>query len=179
MVASCQNRQDGYYTAWAAAAREDVDLVLFLGDAVYESVKHHGYVRPHSGAREPRTLAEYRVRHGQYRSDGQAQAAHAAHPFVMTPDDHEVDDNWAGGVPKDPDGQSPAAFRRRRDAAMRAYAEHVPARGVPSGRRRERYHRRLEARRPAAAHRARHQAVPQRPAAHAACGRAPRSDDDR
>jgi alkaline phosphatase D len=126
-VASCQSWQDGLYTAWRDVAEQDLAFVAFLGDYVYESVpKASGYVRRHEGTGEPFTLEQYRNRHAQYRSDGDLQAAHAAHAFVVTLDDHEIDNNWADDVPQDPDKQSPEVFRQRRIAALQAYWEHMP-----------------------------------------------------
>ncbi|TDE16048.1 alkaline phosphatase D family protein [Jiangella asiatica] len=126
--ASCQNWQDGYYTAYEALAAEDLDFVAFLGDYIYESVPRTTTVRTHEGTGEPVTLAEYRNRHAQYRSDPNLQAAHAAFPWIVTWDDHEVDNNWADEIPQDPDLQTPEAFRARREAAFQAYYEHMPLR---------------------------------------------------
>ena len=134
--ASCQNYQDGYFGALAHLAEEpDLAFVAFLGDYIYETAPHPRAVRVHEGDGEPVTLSDYRNRHGQYRSDPDLQAAHAAHPWIVTIDDHEVDNNWAGAIPQDPRSQSPAAFRARRIAAFEAYYEHVPLRrtSVPHG----------------------------------------------
>ncbi|EHN11888.1 phosphodiesterase/alkaline phosphatase D [Patulibacter medicamentivorans] len=128
--ASCQQYEHGFFTAWRHVAEEDVDLVLHLGDYIYEHgtdvyKSADGNVRHHVGD-EITTLFDYRRRHAQYRSDGDLQAAHAAHPFVVTWDDHEVDNNYADLVPED--GQAPEAFRARRAAAYQAYWEHMPLR---------------------------------------------------
>ena len=72
------------------------------------------------------TLDEYRGRHARYRSDADLQANHAAHPWIVTFDDHEVDNNWASTVPQDPNLQTPEAFLARRTAAFKAYWEHMP-----------------------------------------------------
>jgi len=126
-VASCQNWQEGLFTAWRDVAEQDLNFVAFLGDYIYESApKTSGYVRRHEGTGEPTTLAQYRNRHAQYRGDRDLQAAHAAHAFIVTPDDHEIDNNWADDVPQDPKLQSLEQFRRRRIAALRAYWEHMP-----------------------------------------------------
>jgi alkaline phosphatase D len=126
-VTSCQSWMDGLYPAWRDIAEQELDFVAFLGDYIYESApRASGYVRQHEGTGEPFTLAEYRNRHAQYRSDPDLQAAHAAHAFVVTLDDHEIDNNWADDVPQDPALQSPEQFRLRRIAALQAYWEHLP-----------------------------------------------------
>lgn len=129
-VTSCQDFEDGYYTAHRHLAAEDLDLVLFLGDYIYEDAPRPGSdkVRHHTGAGEPVTLPEYRVRYALYKSDPDLQAAHAAHPWVVAFDDHEVDNDWSGDVPQDPDEQSTAAFLARRAAAFQAWWEHQPLR---------------------------------------------------
>ena len=128
-IASCQNYQDGYFGALAHLADEpDLSFVAFLGDYIYESAPNPRAVRVHQGTGEPVTLTDYRNRHGQYRSDPDLQAAHATHPWIVTIDDHDVDNNWAGMNPQDPWAQSLAAFRARRAAAFEAYYEHMPLR---------------------------------------------------
>ena len=126
--ASCQQWERGWYVAWRHLAEEDLDLVLFLGDYIYEGAGRGGGVRRHAG-REPTTLAGYRVRHAQYKTDPDLQAAHGRHPFVVPWDDHEVENDYAGLHPAD--GGDPAAFARRRAAAYRAYWEHLPIRRRP------------------------------------------------
>ncbi len=126
--ASCHNWQDGYYTAYHHMAAEDLDFVAFLGDYIYESVPRTTTVRTHEGTGEPYTLVEYRNRHAQYKTDPNLQAVHAAFPWIVTLDDHEIDNNWADEIPQDPDQQSPEAFRARRIAAFQAYYEHMPLR---------------------------------------------------
>jgi len=124
-VVSCQHFEHGYYTAYRHLAEEDLDLVLHLGDYLYETAPAEGRPRRHAGP-APTDLAGYRRRHAQYRTDPDLQAAHAAVPFVLTWDDHEVQNDYAGDQSErfDP----PAAFRRRRAAAYRAYWEHLPLR---------------------------------------------------
>ena len=133
--ASCQNYQDGYYTAHRALVGEDLDFVVFLGDYIYEGAPNPAALRRHDGTGEPTTLAEYRARHARYRSDPDLQACHAAFPWVVTLDDHEVDNNWADDIPQDPGSQLPEAFRARRVAALQAYWEHMPLRrsAAPNG----------------------------------------------
>ena len=129
--ASCQNWEAGFYAAYRAMAAEDLDLVVHLGDYLYEGAAMGEGVRSHRGE-DPTTLADCRNRHALYKTDKNLQAAHAAHPWAVTWDDHEVNNNHAklsaGG------GSSPAAARRRA-AAYRAYYEHLPLRrsSLPSG----------------------------------------------
>jgi alkaline phosphatase D len=126
--ASGQNYQDGYYPALENLAAEDLAFVAFLGDYLYESVPNPNALRTHEGTDEPYSLTDYRNRHAQYRTDASLQAAHAAHPWIVTFDDHEVDNNWADDIPQDPDQLTPEAFRARRIAAFQAYYEHMPLR---------------------------------------------------
>ncbi|HEX8803275.1 MAG TPA: alkaline phosphatase D family protein [Acidimicrobiales bacterium] len=128
--ASCQNRQDGYWGALAHLADEDVDLVVFLGDYIYEDAPNPGAVRT-GETPEPVDLAGYRARYGEYKRDPLLQAAHARVPWIATWDDHEVQNNYAGDVGLVPPGQPPEAFRARRAAAYQAYYEHMPLRVDP------------------------------------------------
>jgi alkaline phosphatase D len=124
-VVSCQHFEHGYYTAYQHLAEEELDLVLHLGDYLYETAPSEGQPRRHTGP-APTDLASYRLRHALYRTDPDLQAAHAAVPFMLTWDDHEVENDYANDQSErfDP----PAAFRRRRAAAYRAYWEHLPLR---------------------------------------------------
>ncbi|MCP2169624.1 alkaline phosphatase D family protein [Goodfellowiella coeruleoviolacea] len=126
--ASCQNYQDGYYVAHRDLAEQDVDFVAFLGDYIYESKPDAKKVRVHEGTDEPYSLTDYRNRYAQYRTDSDLQAAHQAFPWIITIDDHEIDNDWAGLVPQDPDKQTPEAFLARRVAAFQAWYEHMPVR---------------------------------------------------
>lgn len=125
-IASCQNYQHGYYTAYRHMAEDEIDLVVHLGDYIYEGGVKEGFPRSHDGA-EVRTLAGYRERYALYRMDPDLQAAHAAFPWCVVPDDHEVDNNYANDR-EVRHRVSPAAFMRRRAAAYRAYFEHMPFR---------------------------------------------------
>lgn len=123
--ASCQNYPNGYYTAYDHMVNEDLDLVFFLGDYIYEGPAQGSIGRGHLPRHEVVTLNEYRIRYGQYKSDSSLQAAHAAFPWVVTPDDHEVKNNWGGdGPPYDNNDQ----FLVRRAAAFQAFYEHMPLR---------------------------------------------------
>lgn len=120
---SCQDYQNGYFTAYEHLAHEDLDAVLHLGDYIYEYEASSSGPRAHVG-QQTQTLEDYRVRYAQYRLDPCLQAAHAAFPFICTWDDHEVQDNYADLTAKDPQAQ--ATFRSRRQAAYRAFLEHMP-----------------------------------------------------
>jgi len=121
--ASCQQYEQGFYNAHAHLATEDIDLVAFLGDYIYESSWGRDHVRKH-GAGEPRTLADYRVRHALYKSDGNLQKSHASAPWIVIWDDHEVENDYADDRSQTLDPH----FLARRAAAYRAYFEHMPLR---------------------------------------------------
>ncbi|WP_150239920.1 alkaline phosphatase D family protein [Nocardiopsis quinghaiensis] len=125
--ASCQSYISGHYTAQAHLAEEDLDLVAFLGDYIYESGAQGDLGRGHVPPVEARTLTQYRIRHAQYKSDTNLQAAHAAFPWAVVFDDHELENNWADEQSHGED--IPAEeFLRRRAQAMKAYYEHMPLR---------------------------------------------------
>jgi alkaline phosphatase D len=121
--ASCQQYEQGYFSAYRHIAADAPDLVAFLGDYIYESTWGRDHVRKHDAA-EPYTLGDYRARYALYRSDPDLQAAHAACPWILTWDDHEVDNDYADDRPED--GMERAPFLERRAAAYRAYYEHMP-----------------------------------------------------
>ncbi|HWM36215.1 MAG TPA: alkaline phosphatase D family protein, partial [Streptomyces sp.] len=125
-LVSCQAYHDGYFTALRHLAQEeDIEAVLHLGDYLYEyAVDAHGGDRadpslqlPDRFNKETTTLEDYRLRYALYHSDPDLKAAHAAHPWIVTWDDHEVENNYADEVP---DGSPPEAFLARRAAAYRA-----------------------------------------------------------
>jgi alkaline phosphatase D len=134
-LASCQNWQNGYFTPYADMLDQDPDFVLFVGDYIYESKPAATAVRKHEGSDEPYTLVQYRNRYAQYRTDPHLAAMHAHAPWVVTFDDHEVDNDFAGEIPQDPDKQSHDAFVARLTAAYQAYYEHMPVRAtaIPNG----------------------------------------------
>jgi alkaline phosphatase D len=138
---SCSSYEAGYFTALAGLAKEpDLDLVLCLGDYIYE---HHYYTGPagrrdrtgsnHDG--DVQSLAEYRQKYRLYQSDPHLQDMHAAYPFVSLWDDHEVEDNYAGSSP-DSKQTNPqlensgyprrVPFAQRRRNAYRAFFEAMP-----------------------------------------------------
>jgi alkaline phosphatase D len=123
---SCQNYTNGFYPAYAdIAGQDDLELVVHLGDYIYEGPGLGATrVRDHLPAHELFSLDDYRTRHAQYRTDPALQAAHAAHPFLMTWDDHEFKDNYAD-LDLEPD-QPLETVAARRAAAYLAYWEHAP-----------------------------------------------------
>ncbi len=120
---SCQQFEQGYYTAYRHMAQEDLDLVVHLGDYIYESSWGRDHVRKHD-AGEPVTLEEYRNRYALYKGDPDLQAAHAAFPWLSTWDDHEVQNDYANDRSQHLDARD--EFLRRRAAAYQAYYEHMP-----------------------------------------------------
>lgn len=133
-VTSCQNFEQGLFTAYEQMAKDDLDLVFHLGDYIYEyAAGKNGKVRTHIGA-EIESLDDYRVRHSQYRSDPLLHGMHALCPWVVTWDDHEFDNNCAGDV-SEQQGIDPVEFLVRRANAYQAYYEMMPlrARSLPSG----------------------------------------------
>ncbi len=150
VFASCQAWNDGYYTAYDHIAEEDLDLVVHLGDYIYEdalTARRHGRPFESHLRSEARDLAGYRLRYTLSKVEQPLQRAHARFPWLVTMDDHEVDDNWAAdssGLDLDIDNL-PALFRRRRAAAFQAMYEHQPLRlaQLPAGNRvhlHRRYH---------------------------------------
>ena len=134
--ASCQNWPTGYYTAYQHMAKDDLDLVIHLGDYIYEGTHNSNGVRPiEKDFPEIYTIDDYRNRYALYKLDSDLQAAHANFPWLVTLDDHEVDNNWAGDVPQDPAKQSEEDFLKRRAIAFQAYYEHMPLRrtSFPNG----------------------------------------------
>jgi alkaline phosphatase D len=121
---SCQQYEHGYYAAYRHMVADDPDLVIHLGDYIYEE-DWGPKVRRHS-APEPVDLDDYRNRYAEYKSDANLQAAHAACPWLVTWDDHEVDNDYANLSSEDVRPEE--WFRRRRAAAYRAYYEHMPLR---------------------------------------------------
>jgi alkaline phosphatase D len=136
--ASCQHYEYGYFSAYRKMVADDLDLVLFLGDYIYESSLRRNQVRMHERQEEPATLEEYRARHALYKTDENLRWAHAAYPWIATWDDHEVDNDYAGD--RQEDGATIEAFLLRRAAAYRAYYEHMP---LPAAMRPEGPHMRI------------------------------------
>ncbi|HKR48462.1 MAG TPA: alkaline phosphatase D family protein [Pseudonocardiaceae bacterium] len=133
--ASCSQYEHGWFTAYRRLAAEHPDVILHLGDYQYEYATDDyslpgGNVRHHVGP-ETETLANYRQRYAQYKTDPDLQAAHAVAPWLVLWDDHELDNNWADEVPEN----SQTGFRTRRAAAFQAYYENMPLRrsSMPRG----------------------------------------------
>lgn len=130
-IASCANFERGYFSAYRHLADEQPDLVLMLGDYIYEQVEENRPVlRRHSDNIVPTTLGGYRRRYAQYRLDADLQRLHATAPTLATWDDHEVENDYAAGWSEQfTDNQS---FSRRRQAAYQAFYEHMPLRARPT-----------------------------------------------
>ena len=131
-LASCHAYEAGHFAAYADIAAWSPDCVIHIGDYIYEgapnilgmrSAKVGGFqvswenIRQHAGP-ETVTLWDYRNRYALYKSEAALQAAHAAAPWIAAPDDHEVDNNWAGDIPQDPWAQTPLEFKVRKLAAL-------------------------------------------------------------
>ncbi len=124
--ASCQNYTHGYYTAHAALAKEDLHAVVFLGDYIYEGDARGDRVRDYPRRGWAFSLADYRDRYATYKADKDLQAAHAAFPWIVTWDDHEVENNYAGGIDLADPKNKQALFERTN--AYQAFYEHMPVR---------------------------------------------------
>lgn len=138
--AGCQHYEQGFFTAWRHVAQEsELDFVFHYGDYIYEyrargnQPSGVGPVRQHQGE-EIHTVEDYRNRYALYRLDPDLAAAHAAHPFLVSFDDHEVDNNWAGEVSEEDGGTRfpvavpPEVFALRKQAAFQAWYEAMPLR---------------------------------------------------
>lgn len=127
--ASCQHYETGYYTAYENMVKEDLDLIIHLGDYIYEGKpgNKEKLLRVHSGTGELDTLDDYRNRHAQYKTDANLQAAHQHCPWIVTWDDHEFDNNCACDISEEAHVE-PAKFLERRARAYQAYYEHMPLR---------------------------------------------------
>jgi alkaline phosphatase D len=128
VFASCQDYEAGYYSAWRHAAADEPDLVMFLGDYMYETGGDEAALRQHTGS-ECETLDDYRARYALYKSDPDLQAAHAVSPWLVVWDDHEVDNDYADSISQDDDDIT--LFEERRLAAYQAWWEHQPVRLDP------------------------------------------------
>ncbi|MET9733592.1 alkaline phosphatase D family protein [Streptomyces sp. NPDC006458] len=138
-VVSCANWEAGHFAAYRHLAdRGDLDAWLHLGDYIYEYGNgQYGtrdtVVRPHAPAHEILTLADYRVRHGRYKTDPDLQALHTKAPVVAIWDDHEIaNDAWSGGAENHTEGTE-GAYASRQAAAKQAYFEWMPVRPAIAG----------------------------------------------
>ncbi|ALG10716.1 alkaline phosphatase D family protein [Kibdelosporangium phytohabitans] len=126
---SCAHYENGYYTVYRRMAEDRPDLILHLGDYIYEGKGTTGGVRQHLGD-EIVYLKDYRRRYAQYKSDTDLQAAHAVAPWLVVPDDHEVENNYANMTRANNSPELTAAqWKQRRADAYRAYYENMPLRG--------------------------------------------------
>jgi alkaline phosphatase D len=130
---SCQHYEQGLFTGYEAMAAEGLDLVVHLGDYIYEGPMKKDAIRQHVGGKLL-TLADYRNRHAQYRTDPLLWGMHAKCPWVVTWDDHEFENNYAAGISERKDAD-PVAFLEQRANAYQAYYEMMPLRAasVPQG----------------------------------------------
>ncbi|QDT87501.1 alkaline phosphatase D family protein [Gimesia chilikensis] len=125
--ASCQNYEQGLFTAYEQMAQDDLDLVFHLGDYIYEYQSgRNGKIRTHFGP-EIESLGDYRIRHSQYRADPLLHNMHAKCPWFVTWDDHEFDNNCAADVSEELDAD-PIDYLLRRANAYQAYYEMMPLR---------------------------------------------------
>jgi alkaline phosphatase D len=128
-VCGCNHYETGFFTAYQHLAEQQFDFVFHTGDYIYEDRADGGRntnrVRQHHGD-EIVTLVDYRNRYAQYKLDPALRAAHHSAPFIVTWDDHEVDNDYAGD--HDEFGTPPEVFLLRRTAAYQAYYEHMPLR---------------------------------------------------
>jgi len=135
-VCGCQDFEQGLYTAYRHLSREDVQFIYHYGDYIYEYRTRRTHRSWHAGEPVPATrehlgdeiysLDDYRRRYAQYKMDLDLQLAHAAAPWFMSWDDHEVDNNWVSNF--DQDDVPPEVFLLRRVAAAQAYYENMPLR---------------------------------------------------
>ncbi|RKT88550.1 alkaline phosphatase D [Saccharopolyspora antimicrobica] len=130
-TASCQAWYHGHFSAHRHMAGEGLDAVLFLGDYIYEyGITSGNLLRrgaPELGPEhrvEIETLEQYRLRYALFKTDPHLQASHAAAPWLVTWDDHEVQNNY--NADQSEYGISPVHFRHRRAVAYRAFYEHLP-----------------------------------------------------
>jgi len=141
-VCTCALYPNGYFNAYGAIAKlPRVDVVVHLGDYIYEYGGPGSYgmdsavagERPHDPPHEILTLADYRRRHAQYKTDPQLQAAHARAPWIVVWDDHETaNDSWQGGA----ENHQPATegdWNVRKAVAIKAYYEWMPIREPAGG----------------------------------------------
>jgi len=128
---SCQDYEPGFYTAHAGLAEEqDLDLVVCLGDYVYERSFDTSPRRKDTtganGDAEVQTLPEYRDKYRLYHSDPNLLRVRETHPLLVIWDDHEVEDNYAADRPGDATKNERVPFAERRVNGYRAYFEHMP-----------------------------------------------------
>ncbi len=151
-VVACSNYPFGHFNAYDAIAKDaQIDYVVHLGDYIYE-YGPDGYGgnigaeigRPHAPDREIVSLADYRERHAQYKSDAGSRAMHAAHPLIAIWDDHESANNpWMEGA-QNHQSNTEGDWGERRSVSLKAYYEWMPVRDPHAGGSREEYWRHYE-----------------------------------
>ena len=127
-LASCQDYEDGFYPAWRDIAQQDLDFVVHVGDYIYEGAADSTPTAPgrmHNGP-EVFSVEDYRNRYALYRLDRDLQEAQARFPLIHTPDDHEVDNNFAGRLAEEDAPFQGDDFLERRRNAYRVLAESMP-----------------------------------------------------
>jgi alkaline phosphatase D len=133
--ASCQHYETGLYTAYEHMVREDLDLICHLGDYIYEGGITNEANRPRRhNSKKVFSVDDYRNRYALYKSDKALQAAHAHAPWIVTPDDHEVENNYCDEI-SEVLYTTREDFLKHRAAAYQAYYEHMPLRrsSLPHG----------------------------------------------
>lgn len=132
-VVACASLAHGWLHGYRFLAGTELDLVLHLGDAIYEFADgEYGSLRPYEPSHECRTLEDYRRRHAQYHRDGDVQALHASHAIAMLWDDHEFANNAKDGGSGWHDPATEGPWTVRRDAARQAFFEWTPTREDPA-----------------------------------------------
>lgn len=151
---SCSHHAFGYFNVYAhIAKRDDLDVVLHLGDYIYEYGKDDLYnnklivERQHEPAHEMVSLSDYRRRHAQYKRDKDAQAMHSRHPVICIWDDHEfTNDAWKGGAQNHNPDKGEGDWQARSQNAIKAYYEWMPIRepNLLNGETREKSYRQFQ-----------------------------------
>ncbi|MCU4441490.1 alkaline phosphatase D family protein [Acinetobacter pittii] len=139
-VCSCSNYPAGYFYVYREMAKQNVDVVIHLGDYIYEygadgyateDAAKLGRTLPSDNNKEIIKLDDYRKRYALYRQDKDLQAVHQRHPFIVIWDDHELaNDTWREGAENHQSNEGP--FLERKLAALQAYFEWMPIRPVSS-----------------------------------------------
>jgi alkaline phosphatase D len=125
-LASCQHYDQGYFTAYRDMLAQDPAMIIHVGDYIYEV--SWGQTIRHSPIADAWTLADYRLMHAIYKLDPDLQDAHAYCPWLLTWDDHEVDNDYSNLIPEDE--TDPILFAKRRAAGYQAYYENMPLRAM-------------------------------------------------
>ena len=129
---SCQHFAQGFYHAHKHLAEESLDFAVHTGDYIYERPSTSTIGRPHLPDHEITSIEDYRIRYGLYKSERHLRAVHAAFPWIVTWDDHETENDYAGLTsenPADPANNMPD-FASRRARAYQVYYEHMPLRAA-------------------------------------------------